>query len=146
MTRTVLAVAALAIGMTAVAAQQLDVIAQRKALMKQDGDRAKILAAMIRGDAPFDAAKAKAVFAGFVEVAEKSQNLFPDNSKTGGDTTARSTIWENKADFDARLAKFAADSKAAEASVQDLDSLKAAVAVVSKNCSGCHELYRVGKS
>ena len=146
MTRIVLAVAALAIGLTAVAAQQLDVIAQRKTLMKQDGDRAKTLSAMVRGDAPFDAAKAKAAFAGFVEVAEKSQNLFPDNSKTGGDTTAHSRIWENKADFNARLAKFAADSKAAEASVQDLASLKAAVAVVSKNCSECHELYRAGKS
>ena len=145
MTRIVLTVAALAIGMTAVAAQRLDVIAERKALMKQDGDRAKILSAMVRGDAPFDAAKAKAVFAGFVEVAEKSQSLFPDDSKTGGDTTARSTIWENKADFNARLARFGADSKAAEASVQDLASLKAAIGVVGKNCSECHELYRTGK-
>ena len=145
MTRIILAVAAFAIGVGAVAAQQLDVIAQRKALMKQDGDRAKLLAAMARGDAPFDAAKAKAAFAGFVEVAEKSQTLFPDDSKTGGDTTAHSRIWENKADFNARLTQFGADSKAAEASVQDLASLKAAVAVVSKSCSGCHELYRASK-
>ena len=60
MTRILLTIAALAIGVTAVGAQKLDVIAQRKALMKQDGDRAKALAAMVRGDAPFDAAKAKA--------------------------------------------------------------------------------------
>src|SRR5262245_20905989 len=144
MTRIVLAVAALAIGVTTVSAQ-LDVIAQRKALMKQDGDRSKLLASMIRGDAPFDAAKAKEAFAGFAEVAEKSLNLFPDHSKTGGDTTAHSRIWENKADFNARLVKFGADSKAAEASVNDLASLKAAVAIVGKNCSECHELYRAGK-
>jgi cytochrome c556 len=145
MRRIVLAVAALAIGATAVAAQT-DVIAQRKALMKRDGDQAKTLVAMIRGQAPFDAAQAKAVFAGFAEVAEKSQNLFPDNSKTGGDTAALPKIWENKADFNARLAKFAADSKTAEASVHDLASLKAAVAVVGKNCSECHELYRAGRA
>jgi len=145
MTRILLTIAALAIGVTAVGAQKLDVIAQRKALMKQDGDRAKALAAMVRGDAPFDAAKAKAAFAGFAEVAEKSLTLFPDDSKTGGDTTAHSRIWENKADFDARLAKFGANAKAAEASVNDLASLKEAVAIVSKDCSGCHEVYRASK-
>ena len=39
--------------------------------------------------------------------------LFPDNSKTGGDTAALPAIWENKADFDAKLTKFVAEAKAA---------------------------------
>lgn len=49
-------------------------------------------------------------------------------------------------DFKARFTKFDADAKAAEASVKDLDSLKEAVANVSRNCGGCHEAYRVKKS
>ena len=51
-------------------------------------------------------------------------------------------IWENKADFEAKLAKFGADAKAAEAAVKDLDSFKAQFAEVQKNCGGCHETYR----
>ena len=51
----------------------------------------------------------------FATRADKMQELFPDSSKTGGDTAALPAIWENKADFDAKLAKFSADAKAARA-------------------------------
>ena len=143
--RTMLAVTAIAIGVTAVAAQS-DPIATRKALMKKNGDEAKIVGAMARGEAPFDLAKAKAAFASFQEAGEKAPALFPDNSKTGGDTAALPKIWEDKADFDAKLAKFAADSKAAGSSVTDFDSFKAAMGNIGKQCGGCHELYRAKKS
>src|SRR5215469_9712647 len=112
MTRIVLAAAAVALAVTAVAAQS-DPIAARKALMKGNGDQAKIAAAMVKGEAPFDAAKANTIFATFADAAAKAPALFPDNSKTGGDTAALPAIWENKADFDARLAKLASDSKVA---------------------------------
>ena len=52
--------------------------------------------------------------------------LFPDDSKSGGETTAAPKIWSDKAAFNAAFAKFEADSKAAQASVKDLDSFKAA--------------------
>jgi cytochrome c556 len=58
MIRSVLAVAtvmAIAIGMSAAIAQE-DPIKARKALMKANGDQAKIGAAMIKGDKPFDLA------------------------------------------------------------------------------------------
>src|SRR5215469_949950 len=145
MTRIVLAVGAVALAVTAVAAQS-DPIAARKALMKKNGDEAKIAAAMVRGEAPFDLAKAKAALASFEEAGEKAPSLFPDNSKTGGDTAALPKIWEDKADFNARLAKMAADAKAASGSVTDLDSFKAAMGTLGKQCGGCHELYRVKKS
>src|SRR5262252_22764 len=124
MNRIVLAAAAVALAVTAVAAQS-DPIAARKALMKKNGDEAKAAAAMVKGEAPFDAARAHTIFATFADSAAKAPALFPDNSKTGGDTAALPAIWENKADFDARLAKFGADAKAAQGAVKDLDSLKA---------------------
>jgi cytochrome c556 len=145
MIRTVLATMALAIGVTAVAAQS-DPIAARKALMKANGDQAKIGAAMAKGEAPFDLDKAKKVFATFEESGVKAPDLFPDNSKTGGETAALPKIWEDKADFNAKLAKFAADSKAAASSVTDLDSFKTAWTGVVKQCGGCHETYRQKKS
>jgi cytochrome c556 len=101
---------------------------------------------MLKGDAPFDLAKAKTALASFQEAGEKAPALFPDNSKTGGDTAALPKIWEDKADFDARLAKLAADTKAAESTVTNLDSFKAAMGTIGKECGGCHELYRAKKS
>ena len=146
MTRIVLAVAAVALAVTAVAAQS-DPIAARKALMKANGDQAKIGAAMAKGEAPFDAVKAQAIFATFVDAATKAPALFPDNSKTGGETAALPAIWENKADFDARLTKFGADAKAAQSAVKDLDTFKATWGGLLKdNCGGCHEKYRLKKN
>jgi len=143
MMRAFVVAGALALGITAVAAQ--DPIAARKALMKATGQQAGGGAAMVRGEAPFDLAKAKAIFAAYEDAAGKAPALFPDNSKDGGETAALPAIWTNKADFDGRFAKFGADAKAAGASVTDLDSFKTAFAGMGKNCGGCHELYRMKK-
>jgi cytochrome c556 len=143
--RIVLAVATVTLGVVAVAAQS-DPIPARKALMKANGDQAKIGSAMVKGDALFDLAKAQTIFVTFVDAANKMPNLFPENSKTGGETAATPKVWEEPADFKARFAKFAADSKAAGEKVKDLATFKEAFAVVAKNCGGCHELYRVKKS
>jgi cytochrome c556 len=150
MIRTVLAVAAVgvtvAVGVCAATAQQ-DPIAARKALMKSNGDAAKIAGAMIKGEQPFDLAAAHKIFATFQDAAAKMPALFPDNSKTGGDTSADPKIWENMADFKAKFAKFGEDAKAADASVKDLDSFKASMGDIGKNdCGGCHQTYRIKKS
>ncbi len=143
--RIVLTVAALAFGVTAVTAQQ-DPIAARRALMKANGEQAGIGAKMSKGEEPFDLAKAKKVFATYQDASAKAPALFPDNSKTGGDTAALPAIWENKADFNAKLAKLGTDAKAADATVKDLDTFKAQFAEVVKNCGGCHQTYRVRKN
>jgi len=146
MIRSVFAVAAIALGVSVAVAQQ-DPIAARKALMKANGDQAKIGAAMIKGEAPFDLDKARKIFATFEDAAAKAPALFPDNSKTGGETAADPKIWQNMEDFKARLAKFGSDAKAASAQVTDLDSFKAAFGSIGKNdCGGCHEQYRIKKS
>jgi cytochrome c556 len=142
--RTVLAVAAVALGVTALMAQE-DPIAARKALMKANGQQAGIGSKMAKGEEPFALDKAKKVFATYQDVA-KAHALFPENSKTGGDTAALPAIWQNKADFEARLTKLANEAKAAEAATKDIDTFKAQFAEVQKNCGGCHETYRQKKS
>lgn len=139
------AVAVVALGATAVLAQQ-DPIAARQALMKDNGKHAKTGVAMLKGETPFDLAKAKEIFVTFEHAAAKMPDLFPPNSKTGGDTTASPKIWENMDDLKARFAKLGADAKAAEASVTDLASFKTAFGGIGKDCGGCHEEYRVKKN
>lgn len=143
--RIAVAVAIVALGATAVVAQQ-DPIAARKALMKGNGAAAGVLTKMVKGEAPFDLAAAKKSFATFQDAAGKMPALYPDNSKTGGETSAAPKIWEDMADFKAKFVKFGEDAKAADASVKDLDSLKTAMGTLGKNCGGCHEVYRVKKS
>jgi cytochrome c556 len=138
--RTALAIAALAVGVTAVVAQQ-DPIEARKALMKANGKEAGVGGKMAKGEEPFALDKAKKIFATYADSAAKAPALFPDNSKTG-DTRALPAIWEKKDDFNAKLAKFGSDAKAAEAATKDLDSFKAQFTEVQKNCGGCHQPYR----
>ncbi len=140
MIRTMLGVSVLAVGITALSAQG-DPIAARKAVMKANGDQNRVGTEMIEGKRPFSLDDAKKVLATFAEL-EKVLALFPENSKTGGDTAALPAIWENKADFDAKIAKFVADAKAAAAATTDADTFKAQITEVRKNCGGCHQPYR----
>ena len=146
MFRSVFAVAVIALGVSAAIAQQ-DPIAARRSLMKTNGDQAKIGASMMKGETPFNLDKARAIFAAFEDAAAKVPALFPENSKTGGDTAADLKIWANMDDVKARFVRFGNDAKDALANVKDLDSFKAAFGAIGKNdCGGCHEKYRIKKS
>jgi cytochrome c556 len=145
MLRTVLAVAAITIGVSAVVAQS-DPIATRKGLMKNMGAVTKTGGQMAKGEVPYDQAKAQEIFATYIDVAGKMPDLFPENSKSGGETTAAPKIWEDNAGFKAGFAKLSTEAKGAQSSVKDVDSFKGAFGGLTKNCGGCHETYRVKKS
>src|ERR1700693_6347225 len=87
MMRAAFVIVAIAFGITAVTAQS-DPIAARQALMKTNGRQAKVGRDKIPGNVAFDLGDAKAIFPAFIDAASKMPNLFPENSKTGGDTSA----------------------------------------------------------
>jgi cytochrome c556 len=136
----VLAATALVIGATAVVAQS-DPIAARKALMKGNSDEGRVAREMMDGKRPYNNETAQKVLAAYQDTAAKFSALFPDNSKTG-DTRALPVIWEKKAEFNAAVAKFGADAKAAAAKTKDLDSFKASMSEVGRNCGTCHDAWR----
>ena len=76
--------------------------------MKATGQQTAIGAKMVKGEEPFDLAKAKTIFATYQDSAAKMPGLFPDTAKSGGESTAAPKIWEDMADFKARFAKFSA--------------------------------------
>ena len=137
----VLAVAMIAVGVTAVVAQS-DPIAARKAMMKANNDNASNLVKMMRGETPYDAAKVNAAFAQWAETAQKFPALFPDNSKTGGNTRATPKIWETRSDFEAKVAAFGKAVADNRDKAKNLEEVKVALAAVGKTCDGCHEQYR----
>jgi cytochrome c556 len=141
MKRLMTLVIVLACGVTAVLAAT-DPIAERRALMKNDGIAAKKMFDMSKGTIPFDLATVKDSLKTLAIAAAKEPTLFPDNSKTGGGTAAQPSIWENKADFNARFVKFAKDIQAAQAGIVDEATFKKLAPKVFENCGGCHELYK----
>lgn len=145
--KLLIALCVLFIGATAASAQSCqDVIDKRQTLMKHSAADAKIGSSMIRGETPFDLAKAKEIYATFAADAEAMPTLFPDCSKTGDHTTAAPAIWEKPDDFKAAIAKFAGDVKAAQDSTKDLDSMKASFQTIGKDCGSCHQTFRVKPS
>jgi cytochrome c556 len=138
--RIALAAVVAAFAATAVVAQG-DPIAARKGLMKGIGGANGAVTQMLDGKQPFEADKAKAALMTISDNSAKIAPLFPATSKDG-DTAALPAVWENKADFDAKMVKMGTDAKAAADKVTDLDSLKAAIGAVRQNCGGCHNVYR----
>ena len=121
-----------------------DPIKDRRDLMKANGEATKSMVGMLKG-APFDLDVVKAALKNYANAAAKAPALFPDDSKTG-DTNALPAIWDNKADFTARFAKFADDVTAASTAITDQASFQATMPGVLKNCGGCHEKYRAKQS
>lgn len=143
--RTTVTVLAAVLGVSAAAAQS-NPVKMREDLMKQNNNHAKVVVQMVKGQAPFDAKAVEAAFAQWADTAKQLPDLFPANAKTGGDNRASPKIWENRADFNAKIADFAkavADNKAK--AVASLDGLKVAVGAVGKTCNGCHDEYRLAK-
>lgn len=141
MIRTIMAMVAVAVGVTAVLAQG-DPIAERKGLMKKNNQHAKGLTLMVKGEGAYDQAAVDQAFTQWGDTAVRLPKLFPDDSKTGGDTRALPKIWENRKDFDAHIAAFAKAVSDGKGKAKSLDGLKAAMPAVNKTCNDCHELYR----
>ena len=120
-------------------AQNLDVIKKRQAIMDTLGTNSIALFRMAKGDTPFDLAKVQASFATFQTEAAKLKTLFPEDSKTGGDTDASAKIWADKPAFDAVIDKFIALSKESSDASKDEASFKLAFPKASESCNNCHK-------
>ena len=148
MKRVLVVGGALLLGMGAVWAQQ-DSVKEVQTLMKGNGRNAGAVAAIVKGEKPYDQATIDAALAQFEDTAKKLPALFPDSAKglkPDGDFSASPKIWEDKAGFAAKIASFAAAVSEAKAKIKDADTLKANFPAVGKECGGCHEAFRLKNS
>jgi cytochrome c556 len=148
MMRTVVIVGTLLLGVGAVMAQQ-DQVKQTQAMMKGNGKNAGALAAMVKGEKPYDQATVDAAMAQFEDTVKKFPTLFPDSIKgmnPEGDYYASPKVWEDKAGFHEHIASFSKAVADAKGKIKNLDTLKATLPVIGKQCGGCHETYRVKNS
>lgn len=137
---------ALVLGIGAVSAQQ-DIVKDRQAQMKATGRAlGGTLSAMAKGDKPYDQAAVDAAFTTLTETATKLPALFPDSTKgvkEGNEYSSSPKVWEDKAGFASHIADFSKAVADTKTKVKDLDSLKANVGAIGKQCGACHETYRL---
>ena len=148
MMRAVVAVGVLMLGMTAVIAQQ-DQLKETQTIMKGNGKNAGALAAIVKGEKPYDQATVDAALAQFDDTAKKLPKLFPASLKGKpfeGDYSPSDKIWQDKAGFDEHIASFAKVVADTKGKIKDADTLKAELGLIGKQCGGCHETYRIKKT
>ncbi len=145
--RVVLACIAIVAGVSAVASQS-DPIQQRNALMKsmwRDGFSGPFR--MSRGQDPFDQTKVEASLATMDRIASQLPPLWPPSSKPPANPNTKYSsslkIWDNKPDFDAKLAKLTKSIADSRGKARDVESLKGVVSSINQNCDSCHESYQV---
>ncbi len=123
MIRTALVVGTLLLGVGVVAAQQ-DQVKQTQAVMKDNGKNAGAMAAMVKGEKPYDQAAVNAALAQFEDTIKKFPTLFPDSIKglkAEGDYSASLKVWEDRAGFDEHIATFAKAVADAKGKITDLE-------------------------
>lgn len=144
MKRAIFVAGLMALGVTAALADS-SVVEQRQALMKQMGGETKTTGGMLRGQEPFDLAKAQAALKTISANAKKAPTLFPESSKaTTEKTEALPAIWDGKAAFEAGFTKLEQDAQAAMSAIKDEASFKAEFPKVLQNCGTCHKSFRKG--
>ena len=147
MKRIVVVVGTLLLGIGAVMAQQ-DAVKNAQTYMKGNGKNAGALAAMVKGEKPYDQAAVDTALAQFEETAAKLPTLFPDSIKgmnPGGDYEVSPKIWEDKAGFKAKIESFAKIVTEAKSKITDLETLKVNAPAIGKECASCHETFRIKK-
>lgn len=134
------------LALTGVVVAQSDVISTRRNVMKGVGAATRTGGQMAKGEIPFDLAKAQEILKTYGHAAEVSHTYYPENAKTGGETTAAPKIWESPEEFKARFVAWGKQIETASGEVKDLPTFRASFTELTKACGGCHNTFRIKTS
>jgi cytochrome c556 len=146
MKRIVVAVGALLLGAGVVMAQQDVAVQQQNAMKAQGKNMYGVLLKMVKGETPYDQAAVNAALTALEADVTKIPTVFTPNPKVDVvDATFGSSqkIWQNKADFDAKVPPVTKTIADVKGTVKDGASLKVAFDAIQAKCTDCHETYRV---
>jgi cytochrome c556 len=127
-----------------VVAQQDVAVSQQNLMKSQARNMYGVLGKMVKGDTPFDKAAADAALKALADDVAKIPTVFTTNPKQDVPNASFGSspkIWQNKADFDAKVP--AVTKAIADAKFTDAASLKVAFDAIQAKCDGCHDNYRV---
>ncbi len=146
MIRTALVVGALLLGAGAVAAQQ-DVAVTQQNLMKTQGKSMYgLFGKILKGETPYDQAAVDAALKDLAANVTKIPATFATNPKqdvVNANFGSSPKIWQNKADFDAKVPPVTKAIEDVSGKIKDPATLKVAFDAIQEKCTGCHDTYRV---
>lgn len=126
-----------------------DIVETRHGLMMQMAADVGKMGAMVKGDAPYDAAAAAKAAANVAAIASViSLDQFPAGSETGksADSYAKADLWATPDDFLAKLGDLNTAADALKtAAATNADSLKTGITALGKACGACHSAYRASQ-
>jgi cytochrome c556 len=135
----------LGLGITLAYAAADDQIKARQAEMKGNGKAIGALVAIMKGEAPYDAAVVKASLDAMAagDAAAGAANAWDASSMEGAtiETWAKPEIWAEGSDIGAKYQAWV-DARAALAATTDEAGFKAAFPALGASCAGCHESFR----
>jgi cytochrome c556 len=134
----------LLIGGAAAQAKPEDAIAYRQGVYKIIGWNFGPMAAMVKGERPYDK-EAFAKHAGNVAaVAPMALEGFGPGTDKGANTKAKPEVWSKMDDFKSKMAKMneEATKLAAVAKTGSFDDIKKQFGATGASCKACHDDYR----
>ncbi|OIN01766.1 cytochrome C556 [Idiomarina sp. MD25a] len=108
-------------------------------------DNFAAMAAMVKGEEPYDAAVFSNRASDFARLTHIPWDGFAvEGAMPGDDTDALPAIWDNWEDFESRANQLItdADSLVDAAASGSMDEIKPAFMAAAKNCKGCHDQYK----
>ena len=146
MKRVLVAAAVLALGVSAVVAQQ-DVAVQQQNLMKvQARNLYGTMFKTVKGDTKYDQAAIDNALVELEQSVAKIAKTFEVNPKqdvVNATYGASPKVWQNKADFDSKIPPVQKAIADVKGKIKDVASLKVAYDSINGKCNECHETYRV---
>jgi len=135
-----------AIVATSFALAQDNPIQLRQEKMKVVGKSIGTVSKMVKGETPFDGQLALAAFSDMQSAARGYDELFPKGTETGGNTEAAPAIWSDRSGFEAKHNEFLVVlDTVTETAPADTVALRTSLGQVGRQCSSCHETYRLKK-
>lgn len=120
-----------------------DPVANRIAIMKNNGAAMGVLVKMAKGETDFDPTAAQLAFRVVNAGAMGYGELFPEGSG-GGESHAAEAIWNDMDGFQALVVKLQqATSAAIDSPPDSTEALGPALGSVGAVCGDCHEKFRI---
>lgn len=132
------------------------IVKERMNAMETLSDHAKVVGDMLKGKVTFELDAVEAAAAAFVVHGEQIPTLFPDTheSRSSEQSEALPAIWENWEEFTDLSEQFTQNSRMLVSLAAQLRTegkpaneqsraVRASFFKTAKNCSGCHEKFRL---
>jgi cytochrome c556 len=137
-------IAALASGAALAQAKPEDSIAYRQGVYKIVGWNMGPMAAMVKGDKPYNKDAFAKNAANLAAVAPMALEGFGPGTDKGAPTKAKAAIWTKMDDFKAKMTKMndEATKLAAISKTGSLDDIKKQFGALGGSCKACHDDYK----